>query len=108
MSENNRPSYVALVAALRSEFSPRALEALKIQLAEYLHHRSSISTLTQAVIDAGSVTYNPGDDVHPAVRGWFDSSLTAQECTHGGDCLVHPDARQVHNFDAEPDRRPLP
>ncbi|TDB84490.1 hypothetical protein E1091_17475 [Micromonospora fluostatini] len=99
MNENTQPSYVALVAALRSEFSPMALEALRIQLAEHRYVTSSISVLVQAVIDAGDLTFDPGDGVHPAVRKFLHNALAEQECTHGADCLLHPNANQPHNFD---------
>ncbi|WP_341720000.1 hypothetical protein QQG74_09945 [Micromonospora sp. FIMYZ51] len=75
MSEPNSPSYVALVAALRSEFNPLALEAMKIQLAEHRNHRSSVGTLVQAITDAGDVSYDAGESVHPAVRAFLYRAL---------------------------------
>lgn len=74
MSEKHRPSYVSLVAALRSEFNDLQLEALKIQLEHNRYSRSSRSSLGvlwQAIHDAHDVTYDPGENVHPAVREWF-------------------------------------
>jgi hypothetical protein len=35
MPENHRPSYVALVAALRGEFNDLSPEAIKIQISAY-------------------------------------------------------------------------
>ena len=29
-------------------------------------------------------------------------ALIRDECTHGGDCKVHPDERRLHNLDVEP------
>ena len=31
--------------------------------------------------------------------GWWRSEDVRNNCTHGADCEVHPDARGVHNFD---------
>lgn len=98
---STRPSYVALVAALRSEFNPMALEALRVQLAEHRYATSSLGVLVQAVIDAGDVTYDPGNDVHPAVHSFLDNALAEQECTHGADCAVHPGVNGLHNFDPQ-------
>ncbi|MFI2663209.1 hypothetical protein [Micromonospora carbonacea] len=75
MSQASSPSYVALVAALRSEFNPLALEALRIQLAEHRNSLTSLGTLTQAVFDAGDVNYDAGEAVHPAVRAYLDRAL---------------------------------
>lgn len=68
MSDNHRRSYVTLVAALRGEFSPIQLEALKIQLDGERYDLGSIGVLRQAVSDAGDVVYDA-----PALRteyGW--------------------------------------
>lgn len=67
----HRPSYVALVCALRAEFDPMALEALWIQMRQHRDDRSSLGVLAQAVHDAQDVTYDAGEDVHPAVRAWL-------------------------------------
>lgn len=32
---------------------------------------------------------------------WHRSEYERNECTHGADCAVHPDANGVHNFDGE-------
>jgi hypothetical protein len=64
MPDNHRPSYVALVAALRAEFNFLSLEAIKIQLSDYRYSAGSIGVLTQAVIDAYDIAYDTGDDVH--------------------------------------------
>lgn len=71
-----RPSYVALVAALRSEFDAAALESLRIQLAQHTRNQSSLGTLAQAVIDAGNIHYDAGEAVHPAVRAYLARALT--------------------------------
>lgn len=56
MTENHRASYVALVAALRSEFAPTALGALRIQLEEHRYDTGSVGVLAQAVRDAVKAT----------------------------------------------------
>lgn len=86
MAENHRSSYVALVAALRAEFSGTALEALKIQLASHRYDIGSLGALTQAVHDAQDITYDAGE-------------RAAQNCTHSADCPIHPDTKALHNFD---------
>lgn len=53
-----RASYVALVAALREEFTAPALEAVWIQMREHRYNTSSLGTLAQAVHDAWDVTYD--------------------------------------------------
>lgn len=57
MIERHRPSYAALVAALRTEFNPLALEAMKIRLREHRHDLSSLGTLVHAVFDAQDLAY---------------------------------------------------
>lgn len=71
MSTNHRPSYVALVAALRAEFNDTQLEVLRIKMRPYRYETNSISTLFQAVHDAGDVNYDAGESVHPAVKSWL-------------------------------------
>lgn len=50
--DNSRPSYAALIAALRDEFDSLALDALDIQLREHRYDINSIGVLAQAVRDA--------------------------------------------------------
>lgn len=69
--DGHRPAYVALVCALRAEFEPAALEALWIQLRQHRDNRSSLGLLAQAVHDAQDVTYDAGEEAHPAVRAWL-------------------------------------
>lgn len=71
MTTPYRPSYTALVAALRTEFDPLALESLDHQMREHRTNHSSLGVLSQAVHDANDVTYDPGEPAHPAVREWF-------------------------------------
>lgn len=72
MSTNHRPSYVALVAALRAEFNDMQQEALWIQLREHRYNTSSLGTLAQAVHDAHDINYDAGEAVHPAVKAHLD------------------------------------
>ncbi|MEU8329837.1 hypothetical protein [Micromonospora sp. NPDC048839] len=58
MTAKHRPSYVALVAALRAEFNDMALEAIWIQTREHRRNLSSLGTLAQAIDDARDVTYD--------------------------------------------------
>jgi hypothetical protein len=60
MAETHRPSYVALVAALRAEFDAAGLAAMDIELRPHRYSPTSLGTLVQAVRDAGSVTYDAG------------------------------------------------
>jgi len=60
MSANHRPSYVALVAALRNEFNDMQRAALWIQMRQYRYDVSSLSTLAQAVHDAQDINYQTG------------------------------------------------
>ncbi|WP_433460740.1 hypothetical protein [Micromonospora sp. CA-248212] len=83
-AETQSPSYVALVAALRSEFNSLALEALRIQLLPHRDSPSSLGLLTQAVIDAGDITYDAGESAHPAVRAYLDRAIQG---TGGGERL---------------------
>ncbi len=69
---SHSPSYVALVAALRSEFNALGLEALRIELGGHRYDRSSLGTLAQAVIDAGDINFDAGESVHPAVQAFLD------------------------------------
>jgi septal ring factor EnvC (AmiA/AmiB activator) len=55
--DRTRATYVELVAALRAEFGPGALEATRIQLLPHQRNRTSLSILVQAVIDAVDVTF---------------------------------------------------
>lgn len=67
----HRPSYVALVAALRAEFGQPALEAIWIQMREHRYNTTSLGVLAQAVHDANDVAYDAGELVHPAVKEWL-------------------------------------
>ncbi|WP_433731083.1 hypothetical protein ACQP2Y_21775 [Actinoplanes sp. CA-051413] len=58
MSANHRPSYVALVAALREEFNDLQLEALTIGIREYRYNHNSLGVLAQAVHDAHDINYD--------------------------------------------------
>lgn len=55
--DRTRASYVGLVAALRDEFGPAALEAIRIQLLPHQYNRTSLGTLVQAVRDAGNIAF---------------------------------------------------
>ncbi|MCG5464164.1 hypothetical protein MED01_002329 [Micromonospora sp. MED01] len=82
-AEQQNPSYVALVAALRSEFNALGLESLRIQLADYRDNRGSLGRLVRAVSDAGDITYDAGESVHPAVRAYLDHALRGPRPTGG-------------------------
>jgi len=58
MSSNHRPSYVALVAALREEFNDLQLESLWIQVRGNRYDVSSLGVLAQAVHDAHDPVYD--------------------------------------------------
>ena len=58
MSEIRRPTYVALVAALRDEFNPMQLEALGIAMREHRYNIGSLGVLAQAIHDAHDITYD--------------------------------------------------
>lgn len=58
MAEPHRPSYVALVAALRAEFNDIQKASLWIQMREHRYDPSSLGTLAQAVHDAQDVAYD--------------------------------------------------
>jgi hypothetical protein len=68
---HQRPSYVALVAALRAEFGFPQRASLWIQMREHRYDTSSLGVLAQAVHDAQDVAYDAGEDVHPAVKAWL-------------------------------------
>jgi hypothetical protein len=53
----HRKTYVALVAALRDEFTPLALESVWIQVRQHRYDVTSLGTLAQAVHDAHDVTF---------------------------------------------------
>lgn len=55
-----RDTYRALVAALRAEFGPLALESIWIQMREHRYDTSSLGVLAQAVHDAHDVMYDTG------------------------------------------------
>jgi hypothetical protein len=63
-----RPSYTALVAALRDEFTYDDLVEVRGAL---LSLDGPDDTLRQALTDAGDPSYDPGDRAHPAVRDYF-------------------------------------
>jgi hypothetical protein len=58
VSDKHRRSYRALVAALRAEFTPIQVEALKIQLDANRYDTGAIGVLRQAVSDAWDVVYD--------------------------------------------------
>lgn len=55
---NHRPTYVALIAALRNEFSDLQRESLWIQMRAHRYATSSLGVLAQAVHDAQDVAYD--------------------------------------------------
>jgi hypothetical protein len=55
---NHRPTYVALVSALRNEFNDLQLEALWIQMREHRYGTSSLDVLAQAVHDSHDLAYD--------------------------------------------------
>ncbi|WP_346536985.1 hypothetical protein [Micromonospora sp. DPT] len=63
MTEQHRPDYIALVAALRAEFLPTSLDALWIQMRGHRYNTTSLGVLAQAVHDARDLTYDTGDDL---------------------------------------------
>lgn len=66
--DRTRASHVGLVAALRDEFGPAALEAMRIQLLSHRHNPSSLGTLVQAVHDAADVTFVSDTAVTPLTQ----------------------------------------
>lgn len=58
MAESHRPSYVALVAALRNEFNDLERQSLWIQMREHRYSLTSLGTLAQAVHDAQDCRYD--------------------------------------------------
>jgi hypothetical protein len=57
MTADQRPSFVALAAALRTEFNDLQLEALWIQMREHRYDLTSLGTLAQAVHNAHDIAY---------------------------------------------------
>ena len=76
--ENQEPSYILLVAALREAIGSVGLHLLKVQLGQYRSEMSSRGFLTRAILDAGNPHYDPGD-VHSAVRSFMDRALTVRQ-----------------------------
>jgi rubrerythrin len=84
VSSRHRPSYVALVAALRAEFSALQLEAMKIQLRGYRYYLGSMNALFQAVHDAQDVAYDTSEWACPEC-GYHNKGPV---CTHCGQPLA--------------------
>jgi septal ring factor EnvC (AmiA/AmiB activator) len=86
MSDRIRPSYVALVAALRAEFNAAGLEAMRIQLQPHRYNPTSLGVLVQAVRDAVDVTFaaDPTDDTSELL----DELSTARDRTYELENLI--------------------
>lgn len=97
MSTNHRPSYVALVAALRAEFNDLQLEATNIQMLPHRYDSSSLGTLAQAVHDAHDIAY----DTDTRYLVWSNEHSSWWRPNHSGYTTFIEEAGRYERGEAE-------